>query len=253
MSTASDIKYVYVNYVVSPNTAHDISSMLEANKTDMLATDASFGQFIEILSPPPIEEANQPTMILQPQHHFVSPTDLQISSTDYLPNEGDALEFLTPTAIHVPSEIAGSDMDVLNQEIVSIEQVSIRQEDHLQRLTNELLFDNNDEGELDTSCGSFLEYSEEEGEDDDSEQDLTSLAWLSDPNRSIAVNVLAIVADEGNEPKVEEPLEKKEKPTKAEKAPSESKEEIKDPAEILIRDKNLTQERFNKFMLQVQE
>lgn len=256
MSTATDIKYVYVNYIVSPHSAHDINSMLEANKTDMLATDASFGQFIEILNPEAIEAANQQTtMILQPDDQFDSTSDMTILASGYLPENVDEMEFMTPsdrTVISVPVEIPSSQdhMDVLGQEIVSIAEVD-RVEDHLQRLTKELLFD---EPELDTSCGSFVEFSEEdEAEDDDSEHDLTNLAWLSDPNRSIAVNVLAAVAEEGNEQPVQEPVEKKEKPPKSVKTTTEADEEVKDPAQILIRDKNLTQERFNKFMVQVQE
>lgn len=256
MSTTTDIKYVYVNYIVSPNSAHDITSMLETNKVDMLASDANFGQFIEILSPQSIEEANQPTMILEPHNQFVSTSDLTILSSEYLPTENETMEFLTPSnpaAVSADIPTSVDHLDILGQEIVSIAEVARGGEDHLQRLTNELLFDSNEEPELDTSCGSFMEFSEEEAEDDDSEHDLTNLAWLSDPNRSIAVNVLAAVAEEGNEQAVEEPVEKKEKPPKTAKPKTESEEEIKDPAQILIRDKNLTQERFNKFMLQVQE
>lgn len=261
-TATAEIKYVYVNYVVSPNATHDITAMLEANKTEMVATDAtSYGQFIEILQPQHIEEANQPAMLLQ-HHHFVASPELK--STAFAATvTADTTQFVSPTdCTELPTPIpqTDDDMDVLGHDIVCIAEVvpsSRPIEDHLQRLTNEILYDTNeDDGALDSSCGgSFINYSEEEAEDDDSEHDLTNLAWLSDPNRSIAVNVLSAVAEESPEKMVEEPVEKekKEKIVRSSKPASAVVEEIKDPAEILIRDKTLTQERFNKFMLQVQE
>lgn len=257
-ATALDYKYVYVNYVLSPGTMDAMSSLNQSDKstdglTELQSADSGYSQFIEIVG----THSEQSSLILQQQHFADDAT--------FISPDGNTVQFLQthpdPSTVVMVAQPQDDQLDVLNQEIVSIEEINrdslLPTEDHLQRLTNELLLDDHEEQthlEQDTSCGSLIEEDLSE-EDDDSEHDLTNLAWLSDPNRNIAVNVLAAAAP------VEAPiddiedghLENKDS-SKTSKSGTVSKSgHEKDAKEMMIRDQNLTQERFNKFMLQVQE
>lgn len=141
-------------------------------------------------------------------------------------------------------------------------------------------FEELDEEEEDDDEDDF-EYDADDCEEPDyeSEQELTNLAWLSDPTRSGAMNMLAVAAVDADDDeddndrvnnnmnnntitvahkavstevsktsaeaiKVREPMR-----AKIDRAKNQNEENLRKS----VNDKNVTQERFNKFMQQVQQ